>query len=167
MTFTWTTTQIQITSTTITSFIADNTKTLKLEVWLNCGTPVVINITAANQATYIANGKVVLNPAALSQSGTFTVGIYRFQLSYLATQVQIDNGLLYIDTGINCKLVDLVSSQIDCLDKPCADGFTFWAFGFHYLLSKVQYCDEGSYTNACKLFQTMSDILETEVNCGC
>ena len=81
--------------------------------------------------------------------------------------MQIDNGLLYIDTGINCKLVDLVSSQIDCLDKPCADGFTFWAFGFHYLLSKVQYCDEGSYTNACKLFQTMSDILETEVNCGC
>jgi len=167
MTTVWTSTTMTLSSTTVASFLANTSITLEVQVTFNCGTPVVINITNANQGTYIANGNVVLVPANVNQTGTFQSGVYKVRLTYKANTAQIDTGLVYVDTGIACKLVDHASTHLDCLDKPCEENFLFWAFGFHYVLKDLKYCNESSYIGACKLYNTMSEILENVVDCGC
>lgn len=156
---------ITITSSpAITAFVADNTKALKLDVWHNCNKFETITV----QANQISNGTLAITPAMLSMTGEFQNGVYRIRLKYLATTVVEDNGLVYMDKGINCDLIDLFSKHIDCLEgKSCDENYAFWAYAFHKILQDITLCDDLVYENTCILYNKLQTILNEEVDCGC
>lgn len=169
MTTTWTSELIEVASTVIAAFESDTSSDLNLSVWFNCGTPVEIAITATNKGDYIDSNNILsLTPTMIGKS-MFDVGVYRVQLKYAETNAVLeDNGVVYVDTGINCKLVDHFAQYEKCLlETPCEDNYQFWAFSFHYLLKNLIWCDTTTYTNACQLFTTMNNIITENYDCEC
>lgn len=168
MTTTWTTELIRVTSSAITAFESAPTSTLNVGVWFNCSKVATIVITSENKAEYIFAEKLHLLPEMVGTS-EFGNGVYKIYLQNVnGTTITEDTGLLYIDTGINCKLVDYFAQYEECLkNTPCEDNYQFWAFSFHYLLKNLTWCDEVTYTNACQLFTTLNDLINKEYDCEC
>lgn len=163
----WSSALIQISSSAITAFEGNTNVKLVLSVSQNCGTVTTINIEEDNVDTYIINHTIFLRPTHLNKS-LFDVGLYHINLKHVDTTVTEDNGIVYVDTGINCKLVDHFAKYEECIKTtPCDENYSFWAFSFHYLLKNLTWCDNSTYTNACQLFTTLNDILTKDYECEC
>lgn len=151
-------------SPAINAFVADPTKALKLTVYNNCTKLPEVNITRAS----IVNNTYTLLPATIGMSPIFTNGVYRVQLKYLGNTVVEDNGLFYISEGVDCKLVSLYASHIDCLhDKPCSENYMFWPYAFHKILQGITWCDDIVYEDACVVYNKMTELIDKGISCGC
>lgn len=151
-------------SPAITAFVADPSKALKMTVYHNCTKLPEVNILIGS----IVNNAYTLLPATISMSPIFTNGVYRVQLKHLGSTVTEDNGLFYISEGVDCKLVGLYASHIDCLDdKPCTENYMFWPYAFHRILQGITWCDDIVYEDACVVYNKMTELIDKGISCGC
>lgn len=167
MTTIWDPSLIQISSSAITAFEGNTSVVLTVSVSQNCGKSITFEINNSNKDQYITAHKIFLTPAHIGKT-TFDVGLYHINLTHATSTVTTDDGIVYVDTGINCKLVDHFAQYEECVKTtPCDDNYSFWAFSFHYLLKNLVWCDNSTYLNACQLFTTLNDILSKDYECEC
>jgi hypothetical protein len=153
-----------VVSMPLTAYLADPSNELTLEVWHNCATPTVISI----DEDYIDESEIHLLPEHLGMIDVFANGVYRLRLKYLDSTVIEDNGLFYIGEGVDCRLIDLFAQYIECLEeKPCAENYMFWAYGFHDILQSLIWCEETTYENACVVYDKLVSIIGEDFNCDC
>jgi len=160
-------TEVTLTGSPLDSFVIDSTKVLTLSYSQNCGTA-VDHVVSIDDVSVGAGASYTVTAETLGV--TFSEGIYQFRFTYQDSPIQISTAYAYINTTIACKLIDWYATKLDCLDKgDCSNNFFYWAYVFDDLLQRFannSICDSFTYTNACKLWTKLNEILEDD-DCGC